>query len=297
LLPLAIFLKRCYHARIIYDVHEHLPEMITDFSTRSRPVVAVLVAFFSLLEQRLVRIADAVVVTSAQLARRCRHWNRRVVPIYNYPRRDLFAETSTPLTLQERYRSKRVVLYHGQLGRARAIPILIRAIKQAACRIAEIKLILLGPVFGDGYRAELIGVMKEEDAEELVELLDPVPHPQVPSYLSLCEVGLVVLPDRSVFKHALPIKLLEYMSCGVPVVGSRGLPATEDIVQETRCGLLVEPNDVEALAEAIVFLLSNREAAREMGRRGQRAVKEHYNWERMENRLLAVYHDVMGLIG
>jgi glycosyltransferase involved in cell wall biosynthesis len=292
LLPLALFLRLLYRVKIIYDVHEHLPEMIRDFSTRSRKVAALLAAIFSQVDLTLARCADAVLVTTGLLASRYARIDRRVAVIYNYPRTDLFNGMRTPpVALRQKYASSRIVLYHGQIGRMRNIPLLIEAIKLAAQRVGDLKLLLLGPVFGNSYRAQLLKLLRDEQVYDLVELLDPVPHQQVPDYIALSQVGLVILPPMSVFTKNIPIKLFEYMACGVPVVGSR-LPPIEKFVRRANCGLLVDPTDSREIATAIMHLLEHPEEAKAMGLRGQAAVKEAYNWSRMEARLLTLFQEL-----
>lgn len=292
LLPLAFFLKVLCRPIVVYDVHEHLPELIRDFSTRSRTAAALLAAFFSLVDLLLAWHADAVVVTTDSLISRYASGRRPVVAIYNYPRTDLFAAGRTPsAALKQRYGSSRVVLYHGQLGRARGISSIIEAAKLAARRVRGLKLLLLGPIFGESYGAELRELVSSEDASRIVEVLDPVPHRQVQDYIAVSEVGLVILPPLAVFTKNIPIKLFEYMACGVAVVGSK-LPPIEMFVAPANCGLLVKPDDPAEIAEGIVYLLEHPEEAKAMGLRGCRAIREKYNWARMEARLLDLYREL-----
>jgi len=289
LILLASFLKLFYRAKIVYDAHEHIPEMMRDFSTRSHRMAALLAAFFSLIEKMLVRIADGVVVVSDHLANRYSRFSKFTEVIYNYPRMDIFDGAINPLSTVEKQKdSPPIIIYHGQISRARNISVLIEAIKVVSQTIQDVRLILLGPVFGPSYRAELIRMIEERGISDLVELRKPISHDQVPAYIVASNVGLVVLPSREVFRESLPIKLFEYMSCGTPVVCSN-LPAMQRIINETACGLLVDPGDVSEIAAAIVYLIENPQIARAMGMRGRKAVEDRYNWQRMEERLLTFY--------
>ena len=293
LLPVALMLKIFYRARIIYDIHEHLPEMLADFSRRSGLALAWRSGLLILAERWLAALSDAVVVTSHLLLQRYGRSRENVVAIYNYPRGELFSPgDQVPPELNQRSQGRRIILYHGQIGQARDMITLVRAARQAAEKIPELRLLMLGPIFGKGYRQELIRMIEREGAEHCVELLDPVPHPDIPAYLHLAEVGLVVLPSLSVFRFSLPIKLFEYMACGLPVIGSR-LPALEEIVSRTGCGILVEPSDPGSLAGAIADLLAHPHEAARMGSRGSQAVRDLYNWNRMQQRLYDLYSRVI----
>jgi glycosyltransferase involved in cell wall biosynthesis len=84
------------------------------------------------------------------------------------------------------------------------------------------------------------------------------------------------------------IFLLEAMACGVAVVQPRRGAFTE-IIEQTRGGLLVEPDNAGALAEGISKLCLNPSLARELGENGFRGVREHYSVARMADGALEVY--------
>jgi len=86
----------------------------------------------------------------------------------------------------------------------------------------------------------------------------------------------------------LPNKLFEYMASGKPVVASN-FPEMRRIIEEGRCGLLVDPTDPGDIARAVLYLLEHPQEAEEMGRRGRKLVEERYNWEDMEKALGEVY--------
>ncbi len=83
------------------------------------------------------------------------------------------------------------------------------------------------------------------------------------------------------------------MLCGLPVVAS-DFPEIRKVVGGAGCGVLVDPTDPDAIAEAIVYLMEHPEEARRMGENGRRAVLERYNWEEIEGRLLEVYQAIDG---
>ncbi|HEX9917594.1 MAG TPA: glycosyltransferase family 4 protein [Pyrinomonadaceae bacterium] len=89
------------------------------------------------------------------------------------------------------------------------------------------------------------------------------------------------------------ISLLEAMACGVPVVQPRRGACTE-IVERTGGGLLVAPDDADALADGIDELRKDPAHAAELGGRGARGVRAHYSVARMAERALEVYQEVKG---
>lgn len=74
------------------------------------------------------------------------------------------------------------------------------------------------------------------------------------------------------------MKVFESMEAGLPVLFA-DVPLYRKINEMYNCGVCVDPNSVESIKEALLFLLNNKEVAYAMGQRGRHAVKEKYNWD------------------
>ena len=86
--------------------------------------------------------------------------------------------------------------------------------------------------------------------------------------------------------------LLEAMASGVPIVQPRRGAFTE-IVEKTGGGILVAPDDADALADGLHTLWNDRSLAETLGQRGFHGVREHYDVARSAHRLLAVYEQAI----
>jgi glycosyltransferase involved in cell wall biosynthesis len=102
--------------------------------------------------------------------------------------------------------------------------------------------------------------------------------------------GMLVLP--SVWEEPFGIPLVEAMASGLPVVATRvgGIP---EIVEHGVTGLLVPPDDPDALAGAIAELLVDPSRARELGEAGRRRAEERFSWETVAERLRGLYADLL----
>jgi glycosyltransferase involved in cell wall biosynthesis len=91
--------------------------------------------------------------------------------------------------------------------------------------------------------------------------------------------------------EGLGTSLLDAMACAKPIVATSvgGMP---EVVVDRKTGLLVPPRDPEAMAEAIVRLLTDEPLGRAMGAAGDARVREHFSAERMVQDTLAVYRRV-----
>ncbi|MBF4370462.1 glycosyltransferase, partial [Vibrio anguillarum] len=90
---------------------------------------------------------------------------------------------------------------------------------------------------------------------------------------------------------AQPNKMFEYMSAAVPVIGSNFL-LWKQIIEGNQCGLCVDPLAPQTIAEAIDYLVTHPVEAEQMGRNGQKAVQEKYNWGIEEQKLLNFYKSI-----
>jgi glycosyltransferase involved in cell wall biosynthesis len=99
--------------------------------------------------------------------------------------------------------------------------------------------------------------------------------------------GLDVLSVPGPFPDPKGMYLLEAMAAGVPVVQPRR-GAYPEVIGRTGGGLVVEPT-VEALADGLLRLYSDRALARQLGTRGAEGVRRHYSVQASAIRLLEVY--------
>jgi glycosyltransferase involved in cell wall biosynthesis len=104
--------------------------------------------------------------------------------------------------------------------------------------------------------------------------------------------GLNVLSVPATYDEPKGMFLLEAMASGVPVVQPRRGAFTE-IVENTGGGVLVEPDNPDALAEGLFALWSDRAASAALGQRAFEGVRQHYGVERSAEKLLGVYRSLL----
>ena len=88
------------------------------------------------------------------------------------------------------------------------------------------------------------------------------------------------------------MKLYEYMACGKPVIVS-DIPGL-DVVARYEAGLVVEAENVAALAKAALHLLENPELCCEMGRNARNTALEHFSWRHTTERILTLCRTLHG---
>jgi glycosyltransferase involved in cell wall biosynthesis len=254
-------LKVLKRKKLIYDAHEHYPSLIAEnslFPDLIRPLVRF---FADVEEQLLIRFANVVVTVDQILCKEYKIHHNNVVIISNYPKLELFKPDD--LNYEDGG-----IIYVGGISRERGIYQMINAANRA-----NVKLICVG-TFTDELNENEITNFLEENPSKNVVFTGLLSHSRVVEYIK--------------YGKAVPIKLFEYLACEKPVVASN-FQEISKVVKEADCGILVDPTNVDEIANAILYLLEHPEEAKRMGENGRRAVEERYNWDKMEEKLLKLY--------
>jgi glycosyltransferase involved in cell wall biosynthesis len=170
--------------------------------------------------------------------------------------------------------SKSYVIFYGALARWQGVPTILAALKSDLWPI-DIKLLIVG----DGVLADLVDASARNDNR--ISRLGPIEYEKLPPII--CS-ALAVLSVQSGYENRskyglLPLKFMEGMACGVPVIVS-DCPGMADIVREMNCGIVVSPDDPESLAKAVNMLSKDSNLCANMGLNGRRAIESRFSWQR-----------------
>lgn len=142
-------------------------------------------------------------------------------------------------------------------------------------------------VVGDGPLLSRLEHMASElgiaDSVEFAGLQSDVPA-------QLHRGSIAILPSRW---EGMPNALLEAMACGLPCVATR-VSGSEDIIQHGVNGLLVEPEDDQGMAQALLTLLSDQAQAQKYGRAARETVEQDYAFEHVMDTYVELYYDIAG---
>nr|HPK41665.1 glycosyltransferase [Candidatus Cloacimonadota bacterium] len=106
------------------------------------------------------------------------------------------------------------------------------------------------------------------------------------SFIQKSRIGLSLLdPNTKRYQNALPLKLLEYMKEGVPVIANN-FPIVRNVVDNYKSGICIEYSVNEGL-DAINKLLNNTELYNTYAQNAKQAIKHDLNWQTEEAKLLA----------
>lgn len=172
------------------------------------------------------------------------------------------------------------VIFSGSFRRWHGVLDIPEIARRTLAREPRVKFVLLGEgeLLGD-VRAAVAAAGLEKD----VVVAGSVPYDEMPGIVASCAIGIApydaeAYPPLARFGFFWsPLKVFEYLACGVPAVlfGYEGL---REHVGEAERGLAVPPRDLEAFAAAIAQLAGDEEARRAMGDAGRRYVARAHSW-------------------
>lgn len=230
----------------VLEVRDLWPESMVGVSGER----GLLVPALRVLSDVLYRRADAIVVLAKPNIDRLveRGAGRsKISYIPNGVDADAFEAESSPcsIALPE---DRKVFAYTGAHGPANGLDVAVRAGSILEERGEdEIEILLVG----DGPAKESLRALAAEMGVDNVRFEDPIPKSEIPSLLEQCHGALMLLADVEVFRYGVsPNKLFDYLMASVPVIAN--VPgAVERIVEEAEGGVVIQPADPEALADAI----------------------------------------------
>jgi glycosyltransferase involved in cell wall biosynthesis len=229
-----------------------------------------------IIEILAYRFFSGVIAATPRIAERFGSGNR--VVIQNYPILSDFM-VSTVAYVDRPYN----ILYLGTISELRGISEAVTAVTLLPPHL-NAKILLVGRFSPPSLKAKVEQLQGWSNVrycgwQDRNEILDA---------MNLSRIGLVTLHPTTNYVDSYPVKMFEYMSAGIPIVIS-DFPLWRTILEGTECGLFVDPLDPKGIAAAVRWLLENPEEAEEMGKRGQKAVVERFNWESEAQKLIEFY--------
>jgi glycosyltransferase involved in cell wall biosynthesis len=273
----------------VFEVRDLWPESLAAIGVGSED---------SLLHHALGKIADflyrrsskIVVVSPAfreHLIARWRVPSEKIAVVENGVETGLFAPS--PEAVNQALRKelgadgKFLVCYIGTLGMAHGLETLLAAAAQLQRQNQNVFFL----VIGEGAEKEKIKALAQSQGLSNIVFLDQQPREKIPGFISASDACLVLLKKTDVFKTVIPTKMLEFMSCARPVIlGVDG--QARQIVEEARAGLVIEPENANALVQAIDQLASNRELGGTLGGNGREHILRYRSREQTAQSYLRV---------
>jgi glycosyltransferase involved in cell wall biosynthesis len=183
--------------------------------------------------------------------------------------------------------------YFGRIAPEKGLHLLADAYRRLRARMEDVPMRLLaGGYLLDEHRGYFADVTRKMGQWGLGQEFRYAGAPDRAGKIALMhEMDVFSMP--ATYDEPKGMSVLEAMANGVPVVQPRRGAFTE-IVERTGGGLLVPPDDPDALAEALQALLADRTRAEALGAAGAAGIRQHYDVARMAETAEAVYRELAG---
>ena len=262
--------------KVIFDAHEDLPAQILS-KPYLKPWKAKLLSLLTAKYEKIIcSKIDGIVAATPFIKDKFLKINKNTLDVNNYPIIDEVGSLSN-WSLKENS-----CCYVGGISKARGI-------NEAICAI-DLSKAIKAYVVGD-FEGPYLEKKIKQGLPEKIELTGWLSRKEVSSVYERSIVGLVALHPTVNYIDALPVKMFEYMSAGIPVIASN-FPLWKEIIEGNICGICVDPMRPEGIAQAIDFFIDNMDKAEEMGNNGRLAVEEKYNWGIESEKLLGFYNSI-----
>ncbi|MBA3531768.1 MAG: glycosyltransferase, partial [Ardenticatenales bacterium] len=180
-----------------------------------------------------------------------------------------------------------VVGFVGRLVAEKGILELLAAARSIIQQVPTVRFLMIGPSDQEKEDALTPQIAQDANLADALVFTGHCPQPLMPEHYGLMD--MLVLPSH---REGFPRSLMEGSAMGIPCVAT-DIRGCREAVQHDRNGILVPLNDVPALAEAIVELLTHPEKARQMGRAGRQMAIEHFDEQQIFKRVLQTYQTLL----
>jgi glycosyltransferase involved in cell wall biosynthesis len=265
---------------VVYDMHENVPKALLSKEWVHPAMRQAISKSFSFLENAVIN-RFAVIFAEASYEKDYPHVDKSVTVLNMPPIKHL-------LKIEEGKHALPTVGYLGGVEPLRGSSTTLKALCLLRSRGQDVAWECIGRVSTEHQRYL-------EDAALRCGLRVNIPGYLPPEQgwraIARCHIGLALLKPIPNYVESYPTKIFEYMAFGLPVIAS-DFPLYREIVASARCGICVDPDSIEAIADATQWLLEHPDEAAAMGKRGQEAVRAKYNWDVEAQKLLDFYQDL-----
>lgn len=280
LLPLGVFLKWVYKAKLVYDTHE--------LETETNGLVGFRKKAVKIIEKILIRKADLILVVGENIA----DWYGNAYHI-NRPPVVLNAPSQRALKRNNHFREQLgirddqiILLYQGGLASGRGVHLILDAFKARADDKVVAVFMGYGPLQNE---------IQAAAAQEKNIFFYPAVAPQIVlEYTASADFGISLIENTCLsYYYCMPNKLFEYAMAGLPVLVSN-MKDMSELVIKNQMGSVISDFSVAGINEAIDDLLMQDLTS--MKANAYRVACKN-SWEVQEQKMLAAYQGMLGANG
>lgn len=266
-------------SKLILDIRDLWPESLKGVKVCHHPII---VESFRMLEKLLYKKADHIVINSEgffhYLSEHSPLVKEKVTFIPNSAREnELISSNSAKTALK--------VIYVGNIGLAQNVHI----IRNLAEKLHDHQIEFL--IVGYGVeKKELFDYIHKKNLIN-VKIVNPMTRKECLDLMSGCDIGIVTLKEATVFETVLPGRIIDYITCGIPIVGSiAGYSKT--IIEQEGIGLVTSNSSSEEMLANIMKIYHDPALLKKMQRNCHKLIRKKFMWETNIKKLINIIEEI-----
>ncbi len=184
-------------------------------------------------------------------------------------------------------KNDRIVLFMGTLYSFSGLDYILKNFHILQNKIKQVKLLIIGagPKFEN--LKSLCTTLKLDDC---IIFTGFIKQNEIPKYFALADICINSFMINSVTDKILPTKILEYLSCGKPVL-STPLKGTVELLPNENFGIIYSQQD--NFINSLTHLLQDKEKLIELGNNGFCYIKENHYWNNLVDELIIIFNETV----
>lgn len=274
----ALLGKHILKSKIILEIRDLWPDSLTGVKTFDNKFI---IQVFRWLEKMMYNKADIIVINSEgfrnHIRSKLKNRDKPMIYLPNGPRK---SEMVNNFSNNKTFR----VVYTGNVGLAQDIDRL-----KLISKLLDEKNIPFD-IIGYGIKLPELKQFIKEKSLKNVNVYEPTTRKKSLEMIKKSDVAIAFLNDEEVFETVLPGKIIDYMSCGTPVIaGVKGIAAK--VITENDAGYTFEYEDTESMVAKIEELKNNPEKRKRLSYNCKKAIEDQFLWETNIEKLLKLINN------
>jgi len=288
MLGVALFLK-LLGKKVIYEIGDDNASLVT---SKLKNVIMKKITEFILrsIESFSLRFFDYVITLTDWLKLDKVAFTKKISTLYYYP--FIYYPSNISPYQQPCNRKENLLIYIGQIAFSKGLEEMVTTVRVIKKHIHTLKILLIGPIEYNE-RLFLSKVFQEDHNLTSTILIHPeVSHWEIQKYLTQAKIGLNFLkPLCRSYLIALPLKVLDMMACGLPVISFSGMKEVERIAYDSKAVLLVDSNNLEEIVNTIENLLLDENSRYLLINNAKKYTQKNFTREKFETEILNIYSE------
>nr|MDK2850483.1 hypothetical protein [Candidatus Cloacimonadota bacterium] len=288
--PLALLLRRSIGCKVIFDVHEFFAEAHSErVHWLFRPFVRQIYLSF---ERFLAHRADAVTAVNQEIINQLFPANpnaKNLLVMPNYPVKNVWDyQCDIPGSLSRLCAMRFDLIYVGGITRDRGIFKILKSATLLKNEFPHLKILILGKFHDPNIESQFIESIDNFNLNAVIYYQEWIPPEKIGLLLKRSRYGLWLFnPKNKRMRMAIPLKVLEYLAAGLPVISIK-TPLMQSVIGANKLGELSSYRARDIAASIAKMLRLPQKEYEELSARCAHIAQTRFNWESLEEKYFAL---------